>query len=89
MFQGGGNVNLLGALHHPVKNHVNQDIGSWSSDSITAVDDHRTRSAAVAPVYFPLQKKNENLNFSKNIVNNLLPKIVFVSYHMEEMLLLM
>ena len=41
MLQCGGNVDLLGALHHPVKDHVDEDIGPRPSHPVTAVNDHR------------------------------------------------
>ena len=53
VLQGGGDVDLLGALHHPVEDHVDEDIGPRPSHSVAAVDDHGARSPPVTLVDFP------------------------------------
>ena len=53
VLQGGGDVDLLGALHHPVEDHVDEDIGPRPSHSVAAVDDHGARSPPITLVDFP------------------------------------
>jgi len=47
VLQRGRDVDLLGALVHPVENHVEEDIGPGPAHSITAVYNDGTGSPAV------------------------------------------
>ena len=53
MLQGGGDVDLLGPLHHSVEDHVDEDIGSRPSYSVAAVDDHGAGSSPITLIDFP------------------------------------
>ena len=35
VFQGGGNVNLLGALVHAVEDHVDENVGAGAPNAVT------------------------------------------------------
>ena len=53
MLQRGGDVDLLGALHHPVEDHVYEDVGARPAHPVAAVDDHGAGAAAVALINLP------------------------------------
>lgn len=53
VLQCGGDVNLLGSLHHPVKDHIDEDIGPRPSNTVAAVDDHRAWSSPITFIDFP------------------------------------
>ena len=58
MLERGGNIDLLGALGHPVEDHVYQDVRPRPPHSITAVHHHRATPASVALVNFPTETEN-------------------------------
>ena len=58
MLERGGNIDLLGALGHPVEDHVYQDVGPRPPHSVAAVHDHRAAPTSIALVDFPTQREN-------------------------------
>jgi len=57
VLQRGGYVYLLGALGHPVEDHVYQHVRPGPPHAVAAMKDHRTAPASVALVNFPGTEK--------------------------------